>query len=115
MTKNLVKFALAGTLAFGLSMPLASVIRADHDWGRDCHDRLQADRDRIDREAARECARARQVDAPGIDLVPRCSALSTEWSVTANGVATTRRTGIIMRSMSAFTSDTIMTTTRARL
>jgi hypothetical protein len=53
MTKNILKFALAGTLAFGVSMPLASLARADHDWNHDCHDRLQADKVRIDREAAR--------------------------------------------------------------
>lgn len=53
MTKNLVKFALAGTLAFGLSMPLAGVARADHDWSQDCHNRLQADKIKIDHEAAR--------------------------------------------------------------
>jgi hypothetical protein len=48
MTKNILKYALAGALAFGVSMPLASLARADS-----CHDRLQADKDRIDREAAR--------------------------------------------------------------
>jgi hypothetical protein len=53
MTKNILKYALAGALAFAVSMPLASLARADHDWARECHDRLQADRDRIDHEAAR--------------------------------------------------------------
>ena len=53
MTKRILKYALAGALALGVSMPVASVARADHDWGRDCHDRLRVDKERIDGEAAR--------------------------------------------------------------
>jgi len=52
MTTKHVRFALAGALALAFSLPLASAARADH-WADDCHHRLQADKDRIDREAAR--------------------------------------------------------------
>jgi hypothetical protein len=51
MTKAYTRIILAGALAFGLTLPLSSVARAD--TAADCHNRLQADKARIDREAAR--------------------------------------------------------------
>ena len=53
MTKACTRYVLAGALAIGLAFPLCSTARADHDWAADCHNRLQADKARIDRDATK--------------------------------------------------------------
>jgi hypothetical protein len=67
MTKNATKtkylrFALAAALAAGLTLPLCTTARADHDWRDDCHERLRHDKERIDRDAARFGPHSRAVD-----------------------------------------------------
>ena len=53
MMKNILKYTLAGALALGFSLPLASSARADHDYSDECHQRLQRQKDKIDHDAAR--------------------------------------------------------------
>jgi hypothetical protein len=47
-TRLILTTALAGGLLFA-----AGPARADHDWGADCHRRLEADRARIDHDVDR--------------------------------------------------------------
>jgi hypothetical protein len=64
MTKKTIwsRMLLTGTLAGGLMLAFGGTARADRDWKEDCHRRLEADRARIDRDAARHGEHSRQVD-----------------------------------------------------
>ena len=46
----------------GLTLPAASTARADHDYSSDCHSRLQAQKAKIDRDAAKYGERSAKVD-----------------------------------------------------
>jgi uncharacterized membrane-anchored protein YhcB (DUF1043 family) len=53
MKTPFIRYALLGALAVGLTLPMASAARADHDYRQECHDRLQAQKDKIDHDASR--------------------------------------------------------------
>jgi hypothetical protein len=53
MTKSYFRFVLTFALALGFCLPLATLVRADHDWTNECHERLQRQKDKIDHDAAR--------------------------------------------------------------
>lgn len=53
---------LAGLLACGFVFAFAGTARADKDWKDECHRRLEADRARIDRDAARHGENSHQVE-----------------------------------------------------
>ena len=57
-----IRMALIIALAGGLLLAMGAPARADKDWGRSCHERLEADRARIDKDAARYGEHSRQVD-----------------------------------------------------
>src|SRR5580765_4823495 len=63
MTKSTLwsRMLLTGTLAGGLVLAFNGTARADRDWREDCHRRLESDRARIDRDAARHGENSRQV------------------------------------------------------
>ena len=56
------RMALITALAVGLLLAVGVPARADRDWGKSCHERLEADRARIDKDAARYGERSQQVD-----------------------------------------------------
>jgi len=56
------RLMFTGVLAGGLLFASAGTARADRDWKEDCHRRLESDRARIDRDAARHGEHSRQVD-----------------------------------------------------
>jgi hypothetical protein len=62
MTKNYTRYIFTGALALGLSLPLCSTARADHDYSEDCHHRLQVQKDKIDRDAAKYGEHSGQVN-----------------------------------------------------
>ena len=49
-------------LGGGLLLAVGAPARADRDWGKSCHGRLEADRARIDKDAAKYGEHSRQVD-----------------------------------------------------
>ena len=59
--RYLVRFVLGGVLAAGLLFAAGKPALADKDWGPSCHSRLEADRARIDRDAARRGENSPQV------------------------------------------------------
>ncbi len=63
MMKNKLwsRVILTGVMASGLVLAFGSAARADHDWKGDCQHRLDTDRARIDRDAARHGEKSRQV------------------------------------------------------
>lgn len=54
------KFFLTSMLVGGLTLAVGGAAQA-RDWNADCHHRLEADRGRIDRDAARHGERSPQV------------------------------------------------------
>ena len=62
MAKSYKRFVLAGALAVGLTLPLGFEARADHDYAAACHERLQAQKEKIDRDAARYGEHSAKVD-----------------------------------------------------
>ena len=80
--------ALSTALAGGLLLAVGAPASADRDWGKSCHERLEADRAKIDKDAAKYGEHSRQVDR----------------DITASGAAITRPTGITAGSTSASTS-----------
>jgi len=60
MTKHFIRSILFGALALGLTLPLAGVSRAD--WREECHNRLQAQKAKIDRDAAKYGEHSGKVD-----------------------------------------------------
>jgi hypothetical protein len=61
-TKAWTRIALTTALAGGLLFAVSAPARADRDYTSDCRARLQADKDRIDRDAARHGNGSRQVN-----------------------------------------------------
>jgi hypothetical protein len=55
-----IRLSLMGALAVGLTLPLVSTARAD--VNADCHARLQAAKERIDRDAAKYGEHSAKVD-----------------------------------------------------
>lgn len=62
MAKPYLRFILACAVAVGVTLPLDHQVRADHDYGPACHDKLQNDKARIDRDAARHGEHSSRVD-----------------------------------------------------
>ena len=62
MRKLWTRMALSTALAGGLLLAVGAPARADRDRREDCHKRLEADRNRIDRDSARRGEHSRQVD-----------------------------------------------------
>jgi hypothetical protein len=60
MTKHIIRYALMGALAVGMTLPVVSTARAD--VNRDCRARLQAQKDKIDRDAAKYGEHSAKVD-----------------------------------------------------
>jgi hypothetical protein len=60
MTKHIIRYALMGALAVGMTLPVASSARAD--VNSDCRARLQAQKDKIDRDAAKYGEHSAKVD-----------------------------------------------------
>jgi hypothetical protein len=60
MTKHIVRYALMGALAVGMTLPVVSTARAD--VNSDCRARLQAQKDKIDRDAAKYGEHSAKVD-----------------------------------------------------
>ncbi len=56
------RLMFTGVLAGGLLFASAGTARADRDWKEDCHRRLESDRARIDRDAARRGEHSPQVN-----------------------------------------------------
>jgi hypothetical protein len=61
MTKLWTRMALTSALAGGLLLGVGAPARADRDWGKSCNEKLEADRARIDKDAARHGENSRQV------------------------------------------------------
>src|ERR1700688_5193382 len=62
MSKLWTRMALTTALAGGLLLAVGAPARADRDWGKSCHERLEADRARIDKDAAKYGEGSRQGD-----------------------------------------------------
>jgi hypothetical protein len=60
MTKHIIRYALMGALAVGMTLPVVSTARAD--VNADCRARLQAQKDKIDRDAAKYGEHSAKVD-----------------------------------------------------
>jgi len=60
MTKHIIRYALMGALAVGMTLPVVSTARAD--VNSDCRARLQAQKDKIDRDAAKYGEHSAKVD-----------------------------------------------------
>jgi len=56
------RMALSTALAGGLLLAVGAPAGADQDWGKSCQERLEADRARIDKDAAKYGEQSRQVD-----------------------------------------------------
>ena len=57
------RMALTTALAGGLLLVAGAPARAERDWRSDCQKRLEADRARIDKDAARHGEHSKQVDS----------------------------------------------------
>jgi len=57
-----IGYILMGALAVGLTLPLCSTARADHDYRDECRSRLQAQKDKIDRDTAKYGEHSAKVD-----------------------------------------------------
>lgn len=62
MKKQIIRLILGSALAMAVTLPVGQATFADRDWGPDCGRRLEADRARIDRDAAKHGEHSRQVD-----------------------------------------------------
>ena len=62
MRRLWTRMALTTALAGGLLLAVGAPARADRDWSKNCRKRLEADRARIDKDAARYGEHSRQVD-----------------------------------------------------
>ena len=60
MKKQIVRLVLGSALAFAFTLPMGHVTFGDP--STDCRNRLEADRARIDRDAAKRGEHSRQVD-----------------------------------------------------
>ena len=62
MKNKIAKILLGSALAVAVTLPVGTATFADHDWGNDCRERLEHDRARIDRDAAKYGEHSRAVD-----------------------------------------------------
>ncbi len=64
MKSKITRITLGLALALSFALPAAQVTFADHDhdYRNDCHRRLEADKARVDRAAAKHGEHSRQVD-----------------------------------------------------
>ena len=62
MRKHMIRLVLGSALAIAFTLPAGIATFADRDWRDDCHKRLEADRARIDRDAAKYGDHSRRVD-----------------------------------------------------
>jgi hypothetical protein len=62
MTMHSIRYILMGALTVGLTLPLCGTARADHDYRDECRSRLQAQKDKIDRDAAKYGEHSAKVD-----------------------------------------------------
>lgn len=62
MKKRMIQVALGSALALAFTLSTGIATFGDRDWRDDCHRRLEADRARIDHDAARHGEHSRQVD-----------------------------------------------------
>ena len=62
MKTKIARLALGAVAAVLFSLPAGQATFADKDWSESCHQRLEADRARIDRDSARHGEHSRQVD-----------------------------------------------------
>ena len=62
MRRLWTRMALTTALAGGLLLTVGAPARADRDWNKSCHDRLEADRARIDKDAAKRGDHSPQVN-----------------------------------------------------
>ena len=62
MTMHSIRYILIGALAVGLTLPLCGTALADHDFRDECRSRLQAQKDKIDRDAAKYGEHSAKVD-----------------------------------------------------
>ena len=61
MTKPM-RFVWISALAVGMTLPLCGAARADHDYSEECHQRLQNQKAKIDRDAAKYGEHSGKVD-----------------------------------------------------
>jgi len=54
MKRSLTNVVFGSALALAFTLPVGKATFGDRDWGQDCHQRLEADRARIDRDIARQ-------------------------------------------------------------
>lgn len=62
MRKLWTRIALTTALAGGLLLVVGAPVRADKDWGKSCTQKLEADRARIDKDAAKHGDHSQQVN-----------------------------------------------------
>ena len=82
MKTKIARLALGAVAAVLFSLPAGQATFADKDWSESCHQRLEADRARIDRDSARHGEHSRQVDKD-VDRLDQdrnlCRNLHAEW------------------------------------
>jgi hypothetical protein len=61
MKRYLVRLALFTAAAITLTLPVGQATYADKDWSNNCHQKLESDRARIDRDAAKHGEHSGQV------------------------------------------------------
>jgi hypothetical protein len=60
---KIIRVVLGSALAMAITLPIGQATFGDRDWNPDCHKRLESDRARIDKDAARHGEHSRQVDS----------------------------------------------------
>ncbi|MGD0965192.1 MAG: hypothetical protein ABSA57_14980 [Candidatus Acidiferrales bacterium] len=61
MKTHVIRLALGTVVAIMFTLPVGQATFGDRDWSDDCHKRLEADRARIDRDAAKHGEHSPQV------------------------------------------------------
>lgn len=61
--RKIMQLALGSALALAVTLPMGSAAFADKDWRDDCNRRLEADKARIDRDAAKHGEHSHAVDS----------------------------------------------------
>jgi len=62
MKRQLTRLILGSALAMAVTLPAGRATFGDRDWKQDCNRRLEADRARIDNDAAQHGEHSRQVN-----------------------------------------------------
>ena len=60
--RKTIQFIAGAALALAITLPTGRAAFGDRDWGPDCNKRLEADKARIDRDAAKHGEHSRAVD-----------------------------------------------------